>query len=90
MIRTQYLVTLTPIDNDVPSEVRLRRLLKAMLRSYGLRCVSVALDASEQIGMVPNTSDTSELLAATERAQREVIRAATNKIKNQPPARCGR
>lgn len=27
---------------NVPAEVRLRRLLKAMLRSYGLRCIKVA------------------------------------------------
>lgn len=32
---------------NVPAEVRLRRLLKAMLRGYGLRCVRVSPDRGE-------------------------------------------
>lgn len=42
---TRYLVELTPVGGSpwqgVPPDERLRRLLKAMLRSYGMRCTSV-------------------------------------------------
>lgn len=34
-------LTLVPLASHVPAEVRLRRLLKAMLRAYGWRCVEV-------------------------------------------------
>ncbi len=40
---TRYVVTIEPIrdPNDPAGIRRLRRLLKAMLRGYGIRCVSV-------------------------------------------------
>jgi hypothetical protein len=37
----RYLVTLDALVDDVPAAVRLRRLLKCALRSFGFRCVSV-------------------------------------------------
>ncbi|HET6249490.1 MAG TPA: hypothetical protein VFE47_17505 [Tepidisphaeraceae bacterium] len=40
-VMTTYAIILRPIDQAVPAEVRLRRLLKAALRAYGLRCIDV-------------------------------------------------
>ena len=40
-----YVVTLTPTPSSVPSEVRLRRLLKMALRICDLRCTHVARTA---------------------------------------------
>jgi hypothetical protein len=34
-------LTLRPLPDAVPADVRLRRLLKRLLRSYGFRCVNV-------------------------------------------------
>ena len=36
-----YVVTLRPLRSSVPAEIRLRRALKALLRTHGLRCVRV-------------------------------------------------
>jgi hypothetical protein len=36
-----FRLTLKPAPGPVPAVVRLRRLLKACLRGYGLRCVAV-------------------------------------------------
>jgi hypothetical protein len=38
---TDYRVTLRPLPNGPPPPIRLWRFLKAALRGYGLRCVSV-------------------------------------------------
>jgi hypothetical protein len=38
---TTYILTLTAPAADVPPECRLRRLLKALLRRHGLRCLDV-------------------------------------------------
>lgn len=32
---------LRPLPDEVPVEIRLRRLLKSLLRAYGFRCESV-------------------------------------------------
>ncbi len=34
-----FTLVLRPLKSDVPPIIRLRRALKALLRSYGLRCV---------------------------------------------------
>jgi hypothetical protein len=39
--RPVYRLTLRPEPGDVPEMARLRRLLKALLRGYGLRCLSI-------------------------------------------------
>lgn len=36
-----FVLILRPLDKPVPNIIRLRRLLKALGRAYGLRCVSV-------------------------------------------------
>jgi hypothetical protein len=40
-VRPTYRITFTPTAGPAPPVVRLRRLLKAMLRCYGFRAVSV-------------------------------------------------
>jgi hypothetical protein len=37
---TTYTLVLKPLADEVPAIVRLRRALKCLLRSYGLRCLS--------------------------------------------------
>jgi hypothetical protein len=37
-VGTFYIVTLSSTQSEVPPEIRLRRFLKAALRSHGLRC----------------------------------------------------
>jgi hypothetical protein len=37
-----YQITLRPEPGPVPAIVRLRKFLKAALRTYGLRCVDMA------------------------------------------------
>ena len=37
----RFTIVVEAVPADVPAVIRLRRLLKAMLRGYGLRCVSV-------------------------------------------------
>ena len=39
--RLTYVLTLTPLPDDVPPIYRMRRLLKHALRSCGMRCVSI-------------------------------------------------
>jgi hypothetical protein len=39
--RRQFLLLLRDAGGDVQTELRLRRLLKALLRSYSFRCVTV-------------------------------------------------
>jgi len=39
--RERFVLTLESLPEKVPSEVRLRRLLKLALRAFGLRCVRV-------------------------------------------------
>ncbi len=36
-----YCLVLRPLRHDAPPVVRLRRVLKALLRTYAFRCVSV-------------------------------------------------
>lgn len=37
----EFVLKLRPVDNAVPSEIRMRHLLKVALRQCGLRCVDV-------------------------------------------------
>lgn len=37
----RFVIVVEAIPGDVPAVIRLRRLLKTMLRGFGLRCVSV-------------------------------------------------
>jgi hypothetical protein len=39
----RYLITLAPVGDGPPAEVRVRRALKCLLRSFGLRCTAVRL-----------------------------------------------
>ncbi len=51
MSRPRYILTLTP-DSDahpIPVDVRIRHVLKAALRQYGLRCVDVRETTAEAI-----------------------------------------
>jgi hypothetical protein len=50
--------------DDRPFAVRLRRLLKTLLRSHGVRCVSISTDAPiiKQGGAVAPTKDTTDPL----------------------------
>jgi len=41
MDQRQYVLTLQPLSDSVPETVRLRRALKTLLRSFGLRTVMV-------------------------------------------------
>lgn len=36
-----WTIQLRPISQDVPDAVKVRRLLKALLRSFGLRCIDI-------------------------------------------------
>ena len=47
----QLLVEAVP-DRNWPAEVRLRKCLKSMLRSFGLRCVSVSPAVDDTDGSV--------------------------------------
>lgn len=38
------------LPDEVPSAVRLRRALKVLLRSFGLRCKSIRSDENEEEG----------------------------------------
>ena len=38
----QIIITLRPLPDDTPPMIRLRRALKALLRSYRLRCVRIS------------------------------------------------
>ncbi|MDB5324920.1 MAG: hypothetical protein JWM57_489 [Phycisphaerales bacterium] len=40
--RDVWSLDLKPIDDRVPAEIRMRGLLKAALRSHGLRCLRIA------------------------------------------------
>lgn len=40
-VHPRYVLTLEALPDDVPAEVRLRRLLKLLLRGYRFRCVRV-------------------------------------------------
>lgn len=42
-----FVLTLAVIPGEIPGTVRLRHLLKAALRSHGLRCLSVRPGTSE-------------------------------------------
>ena len=39
--RLTYILTLTPLPDDVPPIYRMRRLLKHALRSCGMRCTDI-------------------------------------------------
>ena len=39
--KQEYTLVLRPEPSDIPSIIRLRRFLKAALRSYGMRCTSI-------------------------------------------------
>ena len=56
---TAYVVTLRPEPSDVPGEIRLRRLLKAALRVYGLRCVAITPAAACDAGGPQHAGPTS-------------------------------
>ncbi len=41
----RWTITLTPVPGwNVPGAARIRRALKTLLRSYGLKCVEIRLD----------------------------------------------
>ena len=54
--RPEYHLRLRAEPGMVPAVVRLRRFLKAALRSYGLRCVEVR-EVAPGVGRAPNRSD---------------------------------
>lgn len=59
--RPIYVVTLTPTDDDVPAEIRLRKFLKMALRSYHLRALDVSQTSESgrdtpEHGSVPRVS----------------------------------
>ena len=39
----EYVLVVRPLPHDVPPVIRLRRCLKVMLRTHGLRAVSVSI-----------------------------------------------
>lgn len=41
MNQTTYRITLTPTPGGPPAIIRLRRLLKAALRGFGMKCLAV-------------------------------------------------
>jgi hypothetical protein len=43
--KKRYTITLEAAESDVPTVIRLRRVLKGMLRGFGFRCVS-----AEEVG----------------------------------------
>jgi len=48
---SNWTITVRPLPGGPPAEVRIRRLLKTMLRQFGLRCVDVQVtspDAEER------------------------------------------
>lgn len=44
----QIRLTLKPLPDGVPPEIRLRRVLKSLLRTYGMRAVRVEWDEDEE------------------------------------------
>jgi hypothetical protein len=45
--RPHYLLRLVALPADAPAHVRLQRVMKALLRAYGFRCISAAEVTSE-------------------------------------------
>lgn len=41
-----FVLTIRALSSDIPPEIRLRRLLKAALRSFGFQCVAVERDGT--------------------------------------------
>jgi hypothetical protein len=56
-----FAIIFTPTPgNDVPPEIRLRRLLKSALRQHGLRCIDIRelpADAPDAPGAAPTCDD---------------------------------
>lgn len=49
-----YVLTLRPERSDVPEEIRVRRALKVMLRTFGLRCTSIVEADANAVGAIEN------------------------------------
>jgi hypothetical protein len=52
-VSEQFILTLRPLAADAPVEVRLRRLLKAALRCYGMECTDIACAPSDASSLQP-------------------------------------
>lgn len=50
MSREQFILTLEPTPQGPPAEIRLRRALKTLLRSFGLRCVNIQENNGDATG----------------------------------------
>ena len=55
-----YTLVLRPLKSDVPPIIRLRRALKALLRSYGLRCVDHRMTPTLSHATPPANNGTPE------------------------------
>jgi hypothetical protein len=50
-MKPRFTLVIESVPHEVPVVNRLRRLLKAMLRGYGLRCVAIQeIEPTEPIG----------------------------------------
>jgi hypothetical protein len=43
-MKPTFVIKVTPVDDAVPAEVRLRNALKSLLRAHGLKCVEVLVE----------------------------------------------
>ena len=59
-MNVEYTLVLRPLKSDVPPIIRLRRALKALLRSYGLRCVDHRMTPTLSHEGTPATNGTPE------------------------------
>lgn len=66
---TVYRVDLRALPSDIPEAIRLRRFLKAALRSYGFRCVAV-----EQNGTAKAIEDGAPISGPSSVSTREIER----------------
>lgn len=59
-----FTVTLEVKPADVPAEVRIRQFLKAALRQYGFRCLSVQSESGEETMRLASGRATTPVVSA--------------------------
>lgn len=55
---SKYILTLRPMPSAVPDAIRLRRVLKLLLRTYGFRCVDVREVIVHESGVIRESAAT--------------------------------
>jgi hypothetical protein len=75
---SNYRLTIRSLPSAVPSQIRLRRLLKVMLRTFNFRCVAVeVIENNDQAGEISTEPPTTATALSNE--PRKARRATTDR-----------